>query len=188
MQVAGWQVGCKGWDSITKPGWDSNNLTTGRPCIERTQGMSRLPWRLTCSTGVHDPGFGEFVLQLLNSQAGLRRFGRANRTNIFGFVTLVIDNLRMSVKEIQMQQKNYPFFLRSKTIYFFYVDDNWKVTIRIQRHRSPPHTSGGAAGTGFCTSLPTGSLRSEKSMLRKSRPSSRYRCVSRRSCHIWTDG
>ena len=81
--------------------------------------MSRLPWRLTCSTGVHDPGFGEFVLQLLNSQAGLRRFGRANRTNIFGFVTLVIDNLRMSVKEIQMQQKTINFFYVQKQYIFF---------------------------------------------------------------------
>ena len=97
MQVIIVQVS---WDSTTKPGRDSNSPTTGLPCIDKIQGMSRFPWRLTCGTGVHDSGFGEFVLQLLNSQASLRWFGRANRTNIFGFVTLIIYNLRSSVKEI----------------------------------------------------------------------------------------
>lgn len=50
---------------------------------------------LTCSAGVHHPGLGEFVLQLQHRQARLGGLGRADGTNVFGFVTLVIDDLQM---------------------------------------------------------------------------------------------
>ena len=48
---------------------------------------------LTCGAGVDHACFGEFVLQLEDCQAGLGGLGRADRTHVFGFVTLVIDNL-----------------------------------------------------------------------------------------------
>lgn len=58
---------------------------------------------------------------------------------------------------------------------------------RIQRHQSPPHTSGAADETGSCTSLPTDSLQLRKSRWRISHPSSRFHCVWRKSSHIWTE-
>lgn len=57
---------------------------------------------------------------------------------------------------------------------------------RIQRHQSPPHTSGAAAEIGSCTSLLTDSLQLRKSRWQISHLSSRFRCVWRKSSHIWT--
>lgn len=75
---------------------------------------------LTCSASIHNPSLGEFVLQLQHGKPSFCRFGRSDWTHVFGFVTLVIHNLRRHL-------------VKGRTVYkdLVYISDAGETTWQI---------------------------------------------------------
>lgn len=61
---------------------------------------------LTSSTGIHNPSLGEFVLQFQHCQTGFGGLGWSNGTHVFGFVTLIVDNLTAVQLRIMKNKTN----------------------------------------------------------------------------------